>query len=86
MHFFGAIGTLFMFIGAFSALYLIGEKIYIIMAEHIKPRDVTQMPAFYLALTSIIIGVQLFLAGFIGELVARNSSSRNNYLIETVIE
>jgi glycosyltransferase involved in cell wall biosynthesis len=86
MHFFGAIGTIFMFIGAFSALYLIGEKIYIIMAEHIKPRDVTQMPAFYLALTSIIIGVQLFLAGFIGELVARNSSSRNNYLIETVIE
>ena len=86
MHFFGAIGTLFMFIGAFSAMYLIGEKIYIITQEHIKPRDVTQMPAFYLALTSIIIGVQLFLAGFIGELVTRNSSSRNTYLIETVLE
>lgn len=82
MHFFGAIGTLFMFIGAFSAMYLIGEKIYIITVENIKPRDVTQMPAFYLALTSIIIGVQLFLAGFIGELVSRNSSYRNSYLIE----
>jgi glycosyltransferase involved in cell wall biosynthesis len=82
MHFFGAIGTLFMFIGVFSAMYLIGEKIYIITVENIKPRDVTQMPAFYLALTSIIIGVQLFLAGFIGELVSRNSSFRNSYLIE----
>jgi len=82
MHFFGAIGTLFMFIGVFSAMYLIGEKIYIITVENIKPRDVTQMPAFYLALTSIIIGVQLFLAGFIGELVSRNSSYRNSYLIE----
>jgi len=82
MHFFGAIGTLFMFIGVFSSMYLIGEKIYIITVENIKPRDVTQMPAFYLALTSIIIGVQLFLAGFIGELVSRNSSYRNSYLIE----
>jgi glycosyltransferase involved in cell wall biosynthesis len=85
MHFFGAIGTLFMFIGVFSAMYLIGEKIYIITVENIKPRDVTQMPAFYLALTSIIIGVQLFLAGFIGELVSRNSSYRNSYLIEKKI-
>jgi hypothetical protein len=71
-----------MLIGAFSAMYLIGEKIYIITIQHVKPRDVTQMPAFYLALTSIIIGVQLFLAGFIGELVSRNSSYRNSYLIE----
>lgn len=86
MHFFGAVGTLFMFIGAISAFYLIGEKIYIISIEHVKPRDVTQMPAFYLALTSIIIGVQLFLAGFIGELVSRNSSYRNSYLIEKRIE
>jgi glycosyltransferase involved in cell wall biosynthesis len=85
MHFFGAVGTLFMFIGAISAFYLIGEKIYIISIEHVKPRDVTQMPAFYLALTSIIIGVQLFLAGFIGELVSRNSSFRNSYLIEKKI-
>jgi glycosyltransferase involved in cell wall biosynthesis len=86
MHFFGAVGTLFMFIGAISAFYLIGEKIYLISIEHVKPRDVTQMPAFYLALTSIIIGVQLFLAGFIGELVSRNSSYRNSYLIEKRIE
>jgi len=82
MHFFGAVGTIFMLIGAVSAFYLIGEKIYIVSMQHVKPRDVTQMPAFYLALTSIIIGVQLFLAGFIGELVSRNSAYRNSYLIE----
>jgi glycosyltransferase involved in cell wall biosynthesis len=85
MHFFGTLGTLFMVFGFVSASWLIGDKLYGLFVEHIKPRDVTSQPAFYLALTAIVIGMQLFLAGFLGELVARNSSLRNHYLIEKTL-
>ena len=81
MHFFGALGTLFFLLGFAIAFYLIGEKIYYI-TQTIKPRDVTDQPLFYLALTSMVIGSQLFLGGFLGELIARNSPFRNQYLIE----
>jgi hypothetical protein len=77
MHFFGLWGTLFFMVGLGISLYLIISKI-------IDPNfALTNRPGFFLALTSLIIGMQLFLAGFIGELVSRNSPSRNAYLIET---
>jgi glycosyltransferase involved in cell wall biosynthesis len=76
MHFFGLWGMIFFLIGLGIALYLIISKL-------ITPElGLTNKPGFYLSLTAIIIGMQLFLAGFIGELISRNSSNRNFYLIE----
>lgn len=77
MHFFGLWGTLFFLAGLGISIYLIVSKIID------NSFALTNRPGFYLALTSVVIGMQLFLAGFIGELIARNSSSRNTYLIET---
>lgn len=77
MHFFGLWGSLCFLAGLVAAGYLIVSKI-------IDPEfALTNRPGFYLALTFLIIGMQLFLAGYIGELIARNSSTRNQYLIET---
>jgi glycosyltransferase involved in cell wall biosynthesis len=81
MHFFGLYGTLSFFAGGVLTLWLIIEKIYK-SAYHIPTRDVTDKPLFYIALIAMVIGTQLFLAGFLGELVSRNSSDRNKYLIE----
>ncbi|HEX7367947.1 MAG TPA: glycosyltransferase family 2 protein [Pelobium sp.] len=82
MHFFGAMGVLSFLIGTVMALWIIGEKLYHI-ANHIKvQREVTDQPLFYIALVAVILGSQLFLTGFVAELVARNSSNRNNYQIE----
>ncbi len=81
MHFFGLFGTLSFFAGGLITLYLVIEKLYK-SAYAIPTRDVTDKPLFYLALVAMIIGTQLFLAGFIGELISRNSSDRNHYLIE----
>jgi glycosyltransferase involved in cell wall biosynthesis len=77
MHLFGLWGTLFFLTGFGIAIYLIISKI-------LDPTGfaLTNRPGFYLSLTTIIIGVQLFLAGFIGELISRNSPARNFYLIE----
>lgn len=77
MHFFGLWGTIFFLIGLGISIYLTVSKI----VDFSYP--ITNRPGFYMALTTIIIGVQLFLAGFIGELVSRNASGRNTYLIET---
>ena len=77
MHFFGLWGTIFFLIGFGFAVYLIISKI--IDASY----PITNRPGFYLALTSLIVGMQLFLAGFLGELISRNGSGRNSYLIET---
>jgi glycosyltransferase involved in cell wall biosynthesis len=76
MHFFGLWGTIFFLIGFVFAVYLVISKII----DFAYP--ITNRPGFYLAMTSIIIGIQLFLAGFIGELVSRNAQGRNSYLIE----
>lgn len=80
MHFFGLWGTLFFTIG-------LGITLYLIIAKILDPHNfaLTNRPGFYLALTSLIIGMQLFLAGFISELVARNAPGRNSYLIEDKI-
>ncbi len=76
MHFFGLYGTLCFLIGFVASVYLTLNKF-------IDPAfSLTNKPAFYIGLTAMIIGIQLFLTGFIAELVTRNSSERNNYLIE----
>ncbi len=84
MHFFGVFGTLMFFIGGSVAIWLLSEKIYY-SVKNIAIRDVTSQPLFYLALVAIIIGVQLFLAGFLGELITRNSTDRNKYLVREEI-
>ncbi|MGL5891892.1 MAG: glycosyltransferase family 2 protein [Bacteroidia bacterium] len=81
MHFFGLIGSLMFILGFFSAAWLGAAKLYVVFTGGVAPR-VTDSPWFYIALTSMIIGTQLFLAGFLGELIARSSSDRNTYLIE----
>lgn len=84
MHFFGVFGTLAFFLGFFLTVYIIGEKIYN-SAQDVDQRSVTEQPLFFLALVSIIIGVQLFLAGFLGEMISRSSSDRNAYGIKQKI-
>lgn len=84
MHFFGIIGSLVFLIGFFSALYIGVHKIIAVYKGFIIER-VTQSPFFYIALTCMIIGTLLFLTGFLGELVARNSSDRNYYLLDKKI-
>ena len=80
MHFFGTIGSLMFLFGGITAIWLIVEKIVSIYS--FRPyRNVTDQPLFFLALILVVIGVQCFLAGFIGELVGRNSPIRNRYLI-----
>ena len=76
MHFFGLWGTLFFMAGFMIFLYLTISKFFF------DQTGMTQRPLFFVAILVMIIGSQLFLAGFIGELIARNSPERNNYLIE----
>lgn len=80
MHLFGSIGTLLFLVGFIAAAYLGIEKL-IAVANDISAPLITTSPYFYLALTTMILGSQFFLAGFLGELVARTSSDRNNYQI-----
>ncbi len=84
MHFFGILGTL-VFIAGFLAAAWVGVSKLIAVYKNVASPLVTESPYFYLALTAMIIGSQLFLAGFIAELVGRNSSERNKYLIEKKI-
>lgn len=81
MHFFGTLGTLTFFIGIITAGYLVVDKV-ISQANGLKFRQVSDQPLFYLSLVALIVGMQLFLAGFIGELVSRNSTERNSYKIK----
>jgi glycosyltransferase involved in cell wall biosynthesis len=79
MQFFGLLGSLFFFIGLVFILYLA-------VAKFVAPNfGVSNKPAFYMALTVMIIGSQFFLAGFLGELIARNSPERNSYMIEETL-
>jgi glycosyltransferase involved in cell wall biosynthesis len=84
MHLFGGLGTFMFVIGAIAALWL-GARKLIAVAHGISAPLVTSSPYFYIALTSMIIGTQLFLAGFLGELVSRNGVERNQYKIEKFI-
>lgn len=81
MHLFGALGTLLFILGFFAAAWIGIDKL-ICLSQGIPARLVTNNPYFYLSLVCMILGTQLFLAGFIAELVSRTSSDRNVYLIE----
>ena len=84
MHFFGLTGILMFLTGGIIAVWLIVSKL-IHQSNGLDFRPVTDQPLFYLALVAVLIGVQLFLSGFIGELVSRNSSERNHYNIKDTI-
>lgn len=78
MHFFGTWGTLMFILGFFLVVWMGINKLFI----DTTGRLITSRPEFYIALTTMILGTQLFLAGFLGELIGRSASNRNNYLIE----
>lgn len=80
MHLFGSLGTLMFVIGFIMTIYLGAKKLFYIN-NHLRAPLVTESPYFYIALTVMVIGTLLFLTGFLGELINRNSSERNNYLI-----
>ena len=84
MHLFGPLGVLSFLLGFFITAWLIIEKL-ISIAQGSAYRNVTDQPLFYLSLVAIILGTQLFLTGFVAELVARNGSDRNKYHIDQVI-
>ena len=77
MHFFGTLGTLSFIAGMVITIFLIGKKMYEIH-NHLRVRDIVNQPLFYLALVAIIIGVQLFLAGFLAELYTLGNTSKEN--------
>lgn len=81
MHFFGAIGSLLFLIGGIMVLWIIIRKL-VSQYGGIDFRPVTDQPMFYLAIASAIIGVQLFLTGFLGELISRSGPDRNDYKIK----
>lgn len=81
MHFFGLFGSLMFIIGLISVI-IVGAVKLSALAQGIPARLVTELPYFYLSLTCMILGVLLFLTGFLGELIARNAPERNNYIIE----
>lgn len=81
MHFFGLLGTLSFFAGGITAFIVIWDKLSKI-AQGLPHRDITAQPLFFLALVAVIIGVQLFLTGFLAELVSRSSADRNRYLVK----
>jgi glycosyltransferase involved in cell wall biosynthesis len=84
MHFFGLFGTLSFLLGLFMAFFLIGLKLYNIYM-HQPYRNVTENPLFYLSLVAIIIGTQLFMGGFIGEIMVKNNINKNEYWIDKKI-
>ena len=79
MHFFGAVGTLMFVVGLFSACWVVGEKLYFVYALDKAAPRVSDQGLFFVALTAMVIGVQLFTMGFVAELVRRYSPERNVY-------
>ena len=84
MYFFGSLGTIMFLLGGGTPVWIIAAKLYK-QFNGLPLRAVTDQPLFFVAILTIILGVQLFLAGFLGELINRNSSDRNNYLIDKKI-
>ena len=84
MHFFGFTGLVTFFIGGIIAVWLIIEKL-INQAHGLRFRPVTDQPLFYLALVALVVGIMLFLAGFICEMISRNSNERNHYNIRETL-
>ncbi|MDR1879113.1 MAG: glycosyltransferase family 2 protein [Bacteroidales bacterium] len=81
MHFFGLLGTFAFLFGFMITAWLIIEKVTHLYTDLEHYRQVTDQPLFYLALLAMIFGLQLFLAGFLGEMISRNSSERNKYIV-----
>lgn len=84
MHIFGVLGTFMFLLGFVLFIFLGGQKLFYMYSE-IKATNIANMSSFYIALTSMIIGVQMFLAGFIGEMISRNSYDINQYQVEDEI-
>ena len=84
MHFFGFTGILMFLTGGFLAVWVIAEKL-IQQANGLAFRPVTEQPLFYIALVAVLLGFQLFLTGFLGEMISRNSQERNQYNIREEI-
>ena len=85
MHFFGALGIFSFLVGTLITLWVVAEKIYLVFSHEPVERQITDQPLFFLALVAVIVGVQLFMAGFIGEMLAR-SSHKNDYLIKATTD
>ena len=85
MYFFGSLGTIMFLIGGFTAVWVIALKLYK-QALGLPLRAVTDQPLFFVAIVTVILGAQLFLAGFLGELINRRSSDRNSYMIDKRIK
>lgn len=84
MHFFGTFGVLCFMTGFIMSIWIIADKL-IAIAHGVKYRDATEQPLFYIALVAVIVGSQLFLTGFVAELVSRNAPERNFYQIEKTV-
>ena len=81
MHFFGILGSLMFILGFGLFAYIGGSKLFL-MFNNLPATNIAEMSGFYIALTSMVIGVQLFLAGFVSEMVSRNAFDRSNYQVE----
>ena len=84
MHIFGTLGTLMFILGLILFIYIGGTKLYYIY-NSLPAKNIADQSAFFIALTTMVIGVQLFLSGFIAELISRNSPDRNNYQVDSEI-
>ena len=84
MYFFGSLGTAMFLLGGFTTVWVIAAKLYK-QAHGLPIRAVTDQPLFFVAIWAVVLGVQLFLAGFLGELINRRSPDRNNYMIDKTI-
>ena len=85
MHFFGTLGSLSFLVGMLLTLWVVGEKVWLSL-HNLRARNVTDQPLFFLALTAVIIGVMLFLSGFLAEMVQLNGPRRNDYLVRETID
>ncbi len=84
MYFFGSLGTAMFLLGGFTTAWVIAAKLYK-QAHGLPIRAVTDQPLFFVAILAVVLGVQLFLAGFLGELINRRSPDRNSYMIDKTI-
>jgi glycosyltransferase involved in cell wall biosynthesis len=85
MHFFGVLGTLMIVLGFLLFAFVGGQKLYFIFND-LAATNIAKKSPFFIALTSMIMGLQLFLAGFIGEMISRNAHDRNQYHIEEEVD
>jgi len=85
MHLFGTFGTVMFLIGFILFAWIGGNKLYSLFIE-VPAKNIAELSSFYIALTAMIIGTQLFLAGFLAEMVARSSPNRNNYKVSQTLD